>query len=297
LAEGAVARADADAALARLDASRAALRAAEEELALVEAGARAEQIAAAEGQWQAAKADSAAARAAAGQIAVLERSLQAARAAAEQAQAAVAGARSLLAETEITAPISGWVGRRYLDVGDVAAPGTPLFLITDNDRLWVTAEVDEEDLALVRRGQNVEVTAEALAEPLPGKVAEVGPVAVSRGLEQVRAKIIRCKVVLEHGRELLKPGMEVDVSARTTLARRVLLAPSDAVVESEGKAFVRLVTQDIIRRRQVTPGRSNYQETEITAGLSEGDLVVVAGGEDLDDGRRVTVRREQGDGG
>ena len=228
---------------------------------------------------------------------LLERSLQAARAAVEQAQAAVAAAQTALAETEVTAPISGRVGRRFVEVGDLANPGTPLFLITDNDRLWITAEVDEEDLSLVHRGQRVEVTAEALAQPLPGTVVKVGPVAMPRGLAQVRAKIIRCKVILDRGQDLLKPGMEVDVSARTTLARGVLLVPNDALIESDGSAFVQLVADRIVGRREVEVGRRNYQEAEIATGLREDDLVVVAGGVELRDGQRVAIRREQGDAG
>jgi RND family efflux transporter MFP subunit len=184
-----------------------------------------------------------------------------------------------------------------VDVGDLVSPGTPLFLISDSERVWVTAEVDEEDLALVRRGQQVEVTAEALAEPLPGSVVEVGPVAVPRGLEQVRAKIVRCKVLLDRGQGLLRPGMEVDVSSQTTLARDVLLAPNDALSESGGKAFVQVVAQGTVRRREVSVGRSNYRETEVATGLRRGELVVVAGGEGLRDGQRVAIRREQGDAG
>ena len=47
---------------------------------------------------------------------------------------------------------------------------------------------------------------------------EVGAVAVPRGLQQVRAKIVRCKIRLEDGLDVLRPGMEVDVTAQATLA-------------------------------------------------------------------------------
>jgi len=167
-----------------------------------------------------------------------------------------------------------------------------MFLITNDDDLWVTAEVDEEDRSLVHPGQEVEVAAEALSQPLPGRVAHVGPVAVSRGLAQVRAKIVRCKVVLDRGQELLKPGMEVDISAMATLAEGALLAPAGAVAESDDGPSVLVVANGVVRRQRVEIGHSNYREVEITSGLDEGDLVVVSDDRELRDGQRVAVHRE-----
>ncbi|NIM06859.1 MAG: efflux RND transporter periplasmic adaptor subunit [Armatimonadetes bacterium] len=290
---GAVSQAQVDAARARLARARAQLRTAQERLSLLEEGARKEQITSAEAALQAAEAEHAAALAAAGQVAVVERELESAKARAEQAEAAVSAAETALAETEINAPISGRVGRRYVDVGDLTGPGSPLFLIIRGNDLWVIAEVDEEDLSLVHPGQSVEITAEALSAPLPGTVVEVGPVALSRGLEQVRAKIVRCKVVLERGQELLRPGMEVDVSGNATLAQNVLLVPNDAIIESGGEDSVFTVTDKAVHRKQVEVGHRNYLEAEITSGLQEGEVVVIEGGLDLGEGERVAVRREK----
>jgi RND family efflux transporter MFP subunit len=292
LTEGAVSRAEADAARARLAAARASLRTAREHLALIEEGARAEEIEAAEADLAAAEAGAAEAEAAAGGVAVLERTLEAARSGVEQARAAVAIAASQLAETQVVAPISGWIGRRYRDVGDLAAPQSPLFLISDSDNVWVTAEVDEEDLALVREGQAVEVDAEALPQPVAGQIVEIGPVAVPRGLQQTRAKIVRCRIVLKEEAEVLRPGMEVDVSARAMLAEDTLLAPSEAVMNADGESFALVVEGGVAGRRGVEVGRRTYREVEIRSGVREGDEVVVSGGSDLPDNSRVKVKRD-----
>ena len=284
--EGAVSQAEVDAARTRLTSARAALRTARENLALLEEGPRAEQIAAAQADLGAAEAQVEEARAA-NQVAVLEKSLAAGRAGVEQARAAVAAADEAFAETQLLAPISGHVGRRYLDVGDLTGPQSPIFLLADNQKTWVAAEVDEEDVDLVRRGQQVAVSAEALPSSVPGTVAEVGAIAVSRGLQQVRAKIVRCKVILGEGAELLRPGMEVDVSASSTLASDVLLVPTDALNESDGDTFVWLVADGAARRRPVEVGHHTYEQAAIISGLRVGDLVVVESEPDLTDGRRV----------
>jgi len=290
--EGAVAQADLDAADARRQASEAQLQAAQERLSILEEGARAEQIAAAQADWEAARAARAEAEAAAGQVEVLAHSLEAARARASAAAAAVAAARSALAETEVTAPISGHVGRRYLDVGDLTGPATPVFLLSDGEDLWVIAEVDEEDVHLVHKGQQVEVNAESLAAPLAGTVAEVGAVAVARGLQQVRAKIVRCKILLTEGAGLLRAGMEVDISAQTELASQVLVIPGEAVIDLPEESFVLVVSDGVVARRRIETGLRTFREVEVRSGLKEGEEVIVRADPELGEGRRVKAARD-----
>jgi RND family efflux transporter MFP subunit len=285
--QGAISRAEADRARTQSTRAESALGEARQQLSLLEEGARAEQITAAESGVVAAEAELAAAKAAAGQVEVLERSLAAARAAVLQAEAAVAAAASVAAEAGLQAPISGRVARRYVDAGDLAGPQSPAFLITGAGKVWVTAEVDEEDLALVYEGQRVEVTAESLAEPVPGTVAQVGAAAFARGLQQVRAKIVRCRIRLDGENELLRPGMEVDVHGSRTLAQDALVIPLEAIVESSERRSVFVVAGGAAARQEITVGRRTYREVEVTSGLSEGDEVVVSGTGDLRDGQRV----------
>ena len=289
---GAVAEADLDAARARSEAAEARLRAAQERLDLLEEGARAEQIAAAQAEWEATQAALAEAQAAAGQVEVLAHSLEAAEARVSAAAAAVTAARSTLAEAEITAPISGHVGRRYLDVGDLTGPTSPVFLISDGRNLWVTAEVDEEDVHLVRQGQQVEVGAESLAKPLTGTISEVGAVAVPRGLQQVRAGIVRCKVLLAGGAGLLRAGMEVDVSAQTKLASQVLVIPAEAVIDSQDESFALVVSGGVIARRSIETGLRTFREVEVRSGLKEGEEVIVGADPELREGSRVRAARD-----
>lgn len=289
---GAVAEADLDAARARRQAAEARLRAAQERLDLLEEGARGEQIAAAQAEWEATQAALAEAQAAAGQVEVLAHSLEAAEARVSAAAAAVTAARSTLAEAEITAPISGHVGRRYLDVGDLTGPTSPVFLISDGRNLWVTAEVDEEDVHLVRQGQQVEVGAESLAKPLTGTISEVGAVAVPRGLQQVRAGIVRCKVLLAGGGGLLRAGMEVDVSAQTKLASQVLVIPAEAVIESQDESFALVVSGGVVARRSIETGLRTFREVEVRSGLKEGEEVIVGADPELREGSRVRAARD-----
>jgi len=185
--------------------------------------------------------------------------------------------------------MAGRVARRYVDVGDLAGPTTPSFMITNIGGLWVAAEVDEEDVALVHAGQEVTVTAEALPAPLKGTILEVGAAAFSRGLQEVRAKIVRARVRLAEQSELLRPGMEVDVNGSALLARDVLVMPLEALVQENGGDAVWVVADGRLHRMKIETGRRSFREIEVTSGLSAGDQVVVSGTKDLQEGRRAKV--------
>ena len=293
LAQGAISQADLDQARARLATANAQAARAEQELSLVRQGPRREEIAAARAQVQAAEAQARAIRAAAGEAQVLADRLRAAQARVQQAEAALAQAESRQAEAEVRSPITGRVGRRYLDVGDLAGPTAPILLAADNDRLWVVAEVDEEDVELLHPGQRVAVSAEALPRPLSGTVIEVGAAAVPRGPELVRARIVRSRIRLDQASALLRSGMDVDISSRAVLARNVILVPVAAVNVRRGRAYVWVVRQGRAEQREVEAGRRTYETMAITSGLRAGDLVVVTGQAGLRSGGRVAIRQEQ----
>jgi HlyD family secretion protein len=120
----------------------------------------------------------------------------------------------------------------------------------------------------------------------------VGTAAFPRGLQQVRAKIVRCKVQLPRGSEtaLLRPGMEVDVNGSWRLARDTLLIPLEALVEADGEQFAWMVRDGRVYRRKIEVGRRSYREAQVLSGLAQGDTVVVSGGKGLGDGRRVKPR-------
>jgi HlyD family secretion protein len=224
------------------------------------------------------------------QVRTLEQSLKAAQAAVAQAQAGLTSARSELAQTEVRAPISGRIGRRYLDVGDLAGPTSPIYLIVANRPLWVTAEIDEEDIALVRVGLPVQVEAEGLRAPVPGRIVDIGPVAVPRGLPQVRARVVRSRVELEQTPPELTPDMNVDVTATVTLARNVLTVPLDAITTEDGRSSVWVVANGRVHRRQVQVGRRTFRTAEVTEGLRAGEEVATSGLGSLREGGRVRVR-------
>jgi membrane fusion protein (multidrug efflux system) len=89
------------------------------------------------------------------------------------ARAAVANAQLQLDYTRITAPASGEVSRKQVEVGQLVAPGQPLLSIVADTGVWVTANFKETQLATIRVGQPVEFEIDAYGCTGEGKVASV----------------------------------------------------------------------------------------------------------------------------
>jgi len=86
--------------------------------------------------------------------------------------------------------------------------------------------------------------------------------------------------------------MEVDVKAEAVIARDALLIPADAIIEDESGRWVNVVREGRAERAEVKVGANNYVKAEILEGLTEGELVVVGGKEEIRAGHRVRIVEE-----
>lgn len=291
-ARGGIARAELDEAEARHEVAQAQYRAAVEALDLVRAGARPEEIALARAQVDAAAAEVEAAGSARDEVRLREADVAAARARLAQARAAVEGARSLLAGATLEAPFDGTIARLSVELGQVASPALPAVTLVDTRNLWISAEIAGEDAAKVRADQEVAVTVSAYpGRRLRGRIVDLAPQAELKPDITLRTRIVRARVQLLEGADLLRPGLEVDIEGESTVVGSALVVPSDALLFRENRNTVFVVEGGIARLREVRPGYSTYALTEILGGLGEGDLVVVAGKDGLADGRRVRIVR------
>ncbi|MCK9989998.1 MAG: HlyD family secretion protein, partial [Rugosibacter sp.] len=100
--------------------------------------------------------------------------LTTARAQQAQAEAALAEAQSVQDDLTIRAPAGGILTTRMVDVGEVIAPGAPLFDIVDLDRLYLQVYVPEKDIGKVRLGLPARIYTDAFPdEPLAATVRHI----------------------------------------------------------------------------------------------------------------------------
>lgn len=199
-----------------------------------------------------------------------------------RAEAGAAAAETVLSFARITAPFAGVVTEKPAELGSLAAPGVPLFVIERGGGFRLEAPVDESRLPALAVGQTVQVSLDAFGESLEAKVAEILP-----SLDP-RSRTATVKIDLP-AREGLRSGL----FGRATFgagARRTLVAPRAAVQERGQLQWVFVVEEGVAHNRMVTVGAEAGDAVEVLTGLSGGEKVVCPVPPGLRDGDRVEVR-------
>lgn len=195
----------------------------------------------------------------------------------EQAQAALAMARSRLADATIRSPIGGVISDRQVGEGRTINPGVPLFHIVDTSALELEAGLDEAVVAEVAPGAAVDVLHRG--KSIAGTVRVISP--------SLDARTRKAKAIVT----VVDPQVvaNASVEARFVIGdREVVAVPAEALVFRDGAAHVVTITDGKTRRIDVQPGLSDGAWTEVS-GLPEGTQVVARGGAALIDGTAVTA--------
>jgi HlyD family secretion protein len=290
----------------QLSQAQAAVDAAQAQLQLAEHPGSAQDIAAAEGAVQSARAQLALAKSpyssadlAKAQSAVdvadqqlklaekpfTKEDVDAAKAAVQQAEAALEAATVTRDDAIIKAPIDGVISQRFLSVGSMAAPSTPIVTLID-PRVDVVVNVDSKYADDIHVNQAATITSDVLpGKTIAGKVTTIAP-AID---PQTRTLMVEVTPTDENAG--LKDGMLVQVSLVTATHNGVIVVPSSAVVQRSGQPTVYVVVNGTATPQAVQTGLTDGTKTEITSGLTAGQVIVVSGQDQLTIAQPVTIQK------
>jgi HlyD family secretion protein len=205
--------------------------------------------------------------------------LAAAQARIEEARAALEVAAATLEKTVITAPFDGVVLDVTTEVGEwisPSPPGVPLppvLDLIDPAALYVSAPIDEADVARLRTGLPVRVSLDAFrGRPFTGKLTYISSFVETRQ-EQNRTLRVEAEFKEEELPRNLLPGLSADLEIILDSRDGVLRIPTYALLEN---SRVLVVENGRLTERKVAVGLHNWSFTEITSGLSPGESVVVS---------------------
>ena len=172
----------------------------------------------------------------------------------------------------VVSPMDGVVMEKAAVQGMRFAPGDTLYRIADLSRVWILADVFEQDVAAVHAGQDVTVAIAAYPDTVfPGKVTFVYPT------ENPATRTVKVRVEVANPAMLLKPDMYATVGISTVAAAAQVLAVPDSAVLDTGRTQAVLVerTPGRFEPHPVTVGRRADGFAEIRGGIQAGDKVVV----------------------
>jgi RND family efflux transporter MFP subunit len=207
----------------------------------------------------------------------------------EDADADLVSAQRRYRDTAIKAPVSGTVTSRLVEVGALVQPGMKVANMVDLSRVRIKTSVPEKQVPLLTEGMPVQVTTDLY----PGRVFKASIASISAKSSRDHTYLVES--LMDNPKEApFRAGMFVRTAFVRGEVRHSLLIPRQALVGSIRNAEVFVVNRGIARRSRLAVGAEPGNRIEVLQGLNEGDLVVVSGQNELDDGMPVTVVRQEG---
>lgn len=208
-------------------------------------------------------------------------------------QSQVDNAQLQLTYAHVTAPISGQIGLRLEDAGNMVTPGdtTGLAVITKLQPITVVFSIPEDNLpqVLSKYQAGVKLEADAYNREETKKIATGYLLAVDSQIDQTTGTV-RMKAIFDNTDNALFPNQFVNIHLLVNVDKGAVIIPVAAVQQGPQGSFVFVVKDDkTVTVRQVTLGATQGDNVAIEDGLSEGEVVVVEGADKLKEGSKVTL--------
>jgi membrane fusion protein (multidrug efflux system) len=218
------------------------------------------------------------------------------RANAAGAEAAYEQAKKRFEDKSITAPIAGRVAGKSANVtpGNYLNPGVEVARIVDLRELEMEIAVGEREVGFLATGTSVSVSIPACPDLEAQDAAIVSVAAGSDPGTGSFPAVIRWENTCG---DTVRSGMSASARIEAQGAEEVLVVPTQAVARDGEGAYVFVAGDGSARRARVETGRRLGSRTEITAGLSSGDIVITTATSRLRDGDsvEVTIADERGE--
>lgn len=203
----------------------------------------------------------------------------------KQAEAHVNSARAKLDKTIIRAPFSGYVSFRdsAVSVGAWMQPGQEMMHLLNIDLMKTEFQIPEAYINDVRIGQEVEVFVETEAKSSKAAIeaidAKINPLTHS----------VMVRAVIHNPAPYFKVGQFANIKMEVGRSGNVIQINESAIETHGDQSFIYRVMDDKAIRTRVMTGNRDKGRVEIIDGVSEGDLVVIAGQVKLRDGDKVRI--------
>ncbi len=173
----------------------------------------------------------------------------------------------------IYSPFSGIVIEKMVQQGEYVTAGQVLFNIADLSKVWVEAEVYENELQSIAIGQPVEIRSRSLgAKTLTGRIAFIYP------FLDPKTRSIKVRVEMANPGMILKPEMFVNAVIKVGL-KEAIVVPLSALIDTGKRRVVWVESSPgVFESRNVQAGGQSGDKIQIVSGLRAGEKVAISGG-------------------
>lgn len=191
------------------------------------------------------------------------------------------------ADAPIESTINGLIKQVMTEMGASVTPAVPLFSVVDMDSVEIIVNIPEKEIPRIHTGQKAEVRLIAYpAQVFYGTIYKMSPVVdpLSRTRE--------ARILVANPDHTVKPGMFGSIDIIIQTSDQALIIPYSAVIDREERQIVFIVedgkAQEVLPEIDIIEGES----LSVTAGIKEGDLIIVVGQHNLSHGDQVSIVEE-----
>ncbi len=186
-----------------------------------------------------------------------------------------------LKSTNITAPFSGVITKKMVDLGSVIGAGSPLVEITDISSLKLTVSVPERDILKFKLNQEVSVSADIYGKRMfDGKVTNVS-------VQADKSHNFKVQITVKNAQQELMAGMYGSVSLNNSKSITALSIPRKALVGSSKNPQVYVIKNGKSILTSFNAGTSDGEFIEVVDGLSKSDQIITKGQVNLQNNSNV----------
>jgi membrane fusion protein, multidrug efflux system len=212
-------------------------------------------------------------------------------------QGQIDSAKLQITYSRITAPLSGRVGLRLVDPGNIvhANDANGLIVITEIDPISVIFAIPEDSLPQVQQAMRGgrQLPVEAYDRDLKHKLATGSLMTIDNQIDPTTGTV-KFKATFPNKEGALFPNQFVNARLLVNTVHDVILVPNAAIQHSPQSAFVYVVKRDnTVEARNVQVQGSEGDQTAVARGLSAGEIVVTDGVDKLQPGAKVALRGSQ----
>ena len=189
-------------------------------------------------------------------------------------------------DTKVKAPIKGFINKKYIEPGSILTgmPATAMFDIVNVSKLKLNVAVNESQVASLKLGNTVNISSSVFPDKtFSGKITFIA----AKADESLNFPV---EIEIQNNADnSLKAGMYGTANFGSKQKQHLKVVPRNAFVGSVSSNEVFVVENGIAKLKKVTSGRILGDLVEIVDGLSDGDIVIVTGQINLQDGNTVEV--------
>lgn len=210
----------------------------------------------------------------------------------ERLEKSLETAKFQLSKANIYAPISGVIEMKHLKAGEMAGPGMPIVTILNTAKVKVVAEVPENYITAINKGEKVSINIPALNQEFEAPVSLVG-----RTINPAN-RTFSVEVNLRNPKGLLKPNLLANMKINDYTEKDVVIVPMEMVQqEASGQSFVFVVGKSangksIAQKVLVKTGKAFEGKIIVEDGLKGDEILIDKGARFVSDQEPIKVEME-----